>query len=202
MDTADGPFASMYAGVGLRRERGGLVVIEAGVVAGYVIAWVVRKVRRAASRLDAEVDAAVDAGLGRLHAAVAAKLGGHPILDELAEEAGAAEDGQVSELTRQQVELAVTAAARKDDEFGQAVTQLVAEIREAEQVSGVSVVAGAGSTVFTGDAHAHASGTGIALGQVGGDVHLDQGGPGKPQPARPTSAPPTADPSAPGRSSR
>ena len=73
------------------------------------------------------------------------------------------------------MELALTAAARKDEAFGQAVTELVARLREAEQASGRSVVAGAGSAVFTGDAHAHAEGGGIAFGQVAGDVNLDRG---------------------------
>jgi hypothetical protein len=90
----------------------GVVLIEASVVAGYVIAWAVRKARRAAGRVDAEVDAVIDAGLDKLHDVVAAKLGAHPALDDLTEESASGE-GQVSELTRQQVELAVTAAARK-----------------------------------------------------------------------------------------
>jgi hypothetical protein len=165
------------------------VVIEAGVVAGYVIAWAVRKARRAAGRLDAEADAVIDAGLDKLHTVVVAKLGAHPALDDLDEEA-ATGDGQVSELTRQQVELAVTAAARKDDEFGQTVTDLVAQLQAAEQAGGISVVTGAGSAVFTGDAHAQASGKGIAFGQVAGDVHLDRGPAGGQRP----------DPTEPGRS--
>jgi hypothetical protein len=146
------------------------VVIEAGVVAGYVIAWAVRKARRAAGRLDAEVDGAVEAVLDRLHEVVAARLGADPVLADLSEEATAGER-RVSELTRQRVELAVTAAARKDDEFGHAVTGLVARLRAAEQAVGVSVLAaGAESRIFTGDACATASGGGIAFGQVGGDV--------------------------------
>ncbi|GAA3055849.1 hypothetical protein [Streptomyces glomeratus] len=165
------------------------MVIEAGVVAGYVIAWAVRKARRAAGRMDDEVDAAIDAGLDKLHTAVAAKLGSHPALDDITEEA-ATEEGQVSELTRQQVELAITAAARKDDEFGRAVTELVAELQAAAKASGIHVVAGAGSAVFTGDAHAQASGDGIAFGQVGGDVHVDRSPAGGQRP----------DPSEPGRS--
>jgi hypothetical protein len=158
------------------------MVIEAGVIAAYLIAWAVRKARRVAGRLDAEADAVIDAGLDRLHEVVAVKLGAHPVLGELEEEAAGA--GQVSELTRQQVELALTAAARKDEAFGEAVTQLVASLREAEQAEGRSVVAGAGSAVFTGDAHAHAEGSGIAFGQVAGDVNLDRRadppGPGRP----------------------
>jgi hypothetical protein len=150
------------------------VVIEAGVVAGYVIAWAVRKARRAAGRMDAEADSVIDAGMDKLHEVVAAKLGTHPVLEDLTEEASTV-DGQVSELTRQQVELAVTAAARKDEAFGQAVTELVARLRVAEQAGGVQMVAGAGSTILTGDAYAHAEGGGIAFGQVGGDVHTGVG---------------------------
>ncbi|MFG2961371.1 hypothetical protein ACGF5O_47610 [Streptomyces sp. NPDC048291] len=165
------------------------MVIEAGVVAGYVIAWAVRKARRVGGRLDAEVDASLDAGLDKLHTVVVARLGTHPVLEDLAEEAATGE-GQVSELTRQQVELAITAAARKDDAFGQAVTELVAHLQAAGQAGGVSVVAGAGSAVFTGDAHAQATGDGLAFGQVAGDVHVDRGAAGGQRP----------DPSEPGRS--
>jgi hypothetical protein len=158
------------------------MVIEAGVVAGYVIAWAMRKVRRVGGRLDAEADEVIDASLDRLHEAVATKLGDHPVLAELVEEAAGA--GQVSELTRQQVELALTAAARKDEVFGQAVMELVARLREAEQVSGRPIVAGAGSAVFTGDSHVEAKDRGIAFGQVAGDVHVgrdpvDPPGPGR-----------------------
>jgi hypothetical protein len=165
------------------------VVIEAGVVVGYVIAWAVRKTRRAAGGVDVEVDAVIDAGLEKLHTVVAARLGAHPALDDLIEEA-AAEGGQVSELTRQQVELAVTAAAKKDDEFGRRVTKLVAQLAAAEQASGISVVASTGVMVFSGDVHAEASGGGIAFGQIGGDVHVGRGAVGGQQP----------DPSEPGRS--
>ncbi len=63
------------------------MVIEAGVVAGYVVAWALRKARRAGGRLDAEADGVIDASLDRLHEVVAAKLGGHPVLAELVEEA-------------------------------------------------------------------------------------------------------------------
>ena len=67
------------------------VVIEAGVVTGYVIAWAVRKAKRVGGRLDAEADRVIDASLDRLHEVVAAKLGGHPALAELVEEAEAAD---------------------------------------------------------------------------------------------------------------
>lgn len=159
------------------------MVIEAGVVAGYVIAWAVRKARRVGGRLDAEADAAIDTGLDRLHEVVAAKLGEHPVLAEVEEEA-ASGGGEVSELTRQQVELALTAAAGKDEAFGQAVTELVAQLQGAEQAAGRSVVAAAGSAVFTGDAHAKAEGGGIAFGQVAGDVNVNRGRVDPPGPGR------------------
>lgn len=158
------------------------MVVEAGVAAAYVIAWAIRKARRVGKRLDTETDEVIDASLDRLHDVVAAKLGNHPVLAEVAEEAD--ETGQVSDLTRQQVELAITAAARKDDAFGQALTASVTRLREAEQAAGRSVIAGPGSAVFTGDAHAHAEDHGIAFGQVAGGVQVYQDPPGPPGPGR------------------
>ena len=147
-----------------KAAQGGAVrmVVEAGVVAGYLISWVIRKARLAAGRVDAEVDEAIDTGLHKLHMVVAAKLGADPALNDLAEEA-ATEPEHVSGLTRQRVELAITAAAKKDDEFGDAVTELVAQLRAAEQASGISLVAGDGATVFAGDAHVEARDDGIAV---------------------------------------
>lgn len=150
------------------------MVIEAGVVAGYVIAWAVRKARRVGGRLDTEADAVIDASLDRLHDVVAEKLAGHPVLAELVEEADAAGGGEVSVLTRQRVELELTAAAKNDDVFGQAVMELVTRLREAEQAAGRPVIAGHGSTVFTGNATAHADGNAIAVGQAG-VVNIGQG---------------------------
>lgn len=150
------------------------MVIESGLVAGYVIAWAVRKARRAASPLDGEVDAVIDGLLERLHTKVTTKLGGHPVLEDLAQEAATGE-GEVSELTRQQVELAVTAAARKDEAFGTEVAELLAGLQSPEKkAGGANVVAGDGARVFTGDATATARDSGIAFGQVGGDVNLDR----------------------------
>jgi hypothetical protein len=140
------------------------VVIEAGLVAGYVISWAVRKARRIGGRLDAEADMAIDAGLDQLHDVVVARLSGHPALAELVEEAE--QTGEVTDLTRQQVELALIAAARKDETFGQAVMALVARLQEAERTSGL-IAFGAGASVFTGDARADARDGGIAIGQAG-----------------------------------
>jgi hypothetical protein len=162
------------------------VFIDAGVVAGYVIAWAVRKARRVAGRLDAEADEVIDGSLDRLYEVVAAKLGGHPVLVELVEEAEAVGGGEVSDLTRQQVELALTAAARKDDAFGQAVTEWATRLREAEQTAGSPVIAGPGSAVFTGNAEARAESGGIAFGQVAGGVHISRPPPDPSWPGRPS----------------
>jgi hypothetical protein len=159
------------------------VVIEAGVAAGYVVAWVLRKARRVGGRLDAEADGVIDASLDRLHEVVAAKLGGHPVLAELVKEAE--EAGQVSDPTRQQVELVLAAAARKDELFGQVVTELVGRLRVIEQASGGVVASGEGSAVFTGDARAEARDGGLAFGQVAGGVQVHQEPPGPLGPGRP-----------------
>lgn len=160
------------------------MVIEAAVV-GYLVAWAVRKARRIGGRLDKETDEVIDASLDQLHEVVAAKLGGHPALAELVEEAETAgESGGVSELTRQQVALALTAAARKDEEFGQAVNEIAARIRAAEQAAGSPVIAGPGSTVFTGNAEVRAESGGIAFGQVAGGVYVSPAPPGPSQPGR------------------
>lgn len=166
------------------------MVVEASVVAGYVIAWVLRKARRVGEGMDGEVDLAIDAGLERLHGVVAARLGADLVLENL--DAEASTGGQVSERTRQQVERAITAAACEDDAFGQLVTDLVVQLKAAEQASGISVVAGPGSRIFTGETHVGARGGGIAIGLVGGDVYAggaadpsrgpaDPPGPGRPR---------------------
>ena len=145
-----------------------LVVIEAGVVTGYVIAWALRKVRRVGDRLDIEADGVIDAGLDKLHEVVENKLSGHPVLAELLEEAEeASEAEQITDLTRQQLQLALAAAAKKDDIFAEAVTGLVEQLRVAEQLAGKTVLAGPGSTAFTGNAKTIAKSGGIAIGQAG-----------------------------------
>ncbi|WP_231956749.1 MULTISPECIES: chromosome partitioning protein [unclassified Actinoplanes] len=140
-------------------------VVEASVVAGMVIAWAVRKARKAAGRADETVDAAIDAGAGRLHDLVLSRLGG-PVQEDLAEEA-ASESGQVSELTRQQVELAVAAAARRDETFAETVTDLLEQLRQADRAAGTHISAAPGSAVFIGDVTATAYDDATAIGQAG-----------------------------------
>jgi hypothetical protein len=161
------------------------MVIEASVVAGYVVAWAVRKARRVGGRLDGEADTVLDAGLDRLHKAVAAKLGADPAL-RAAEEEAAQPAGTITDLTRQRIESAIAAEAAEDDTFGRLVTNLVAEVQATEQRTGTLVQTGGQATLFTGDAHAEAGPGGIAIGQVGRDVHFGHGGtpPGPPSPGR------------------
>lgn len=160
-------------------------VVEASVVAGMVIAWAVRKARRAAGRMDDTVDAAIDAGADRLHDVVLSRLG-EPVREDLAQEA-ADESGQVSELTRQQVELAVAAAARRDETFAETVTDLLAQLRAAKQAAGTQVLAAPGSAVFTGGVNATAHDQATAIGQAGtvniGDQRREK--PDPPRPGRP-----------------
>lgn len=159
------------------------MVIEAGVATWYMIAWAVRKARRAAGRLDAEVDQMIDAGLDRLHEVVTAKLAGHPVLAELVEEAQTAGDVDgISGLTRQRIELELTAAAGKDDEFGRAVTESVARLRKAQQEAGHALIDARGAALFTGDARTRADG-GIAIGQAGA-VNISQAATDPHQPGR------------------
>jgi hypothetical protein len=112
------------------------VVIETGLVVGYVIAWALRKGKRVAGRLDAEVDTALDTGLDQLHTLVADKLGADPALTDLQDEATSA--GQVSDLTRQRMELSVQAAASRDETFAAAVTAWLSSCRGRHAPSGRS----------------------------------------------------------------
>ena len=58
-----------------------------GVSALGIETWGLRKARRVGGRLDAAAGAVIDGGLDRLHEVVEARLGGHPVLAELVEEA-------------------------------------------------------------------------------------------------------------------
>ena len=141
------------------------VVIEASVVVGYVISWALRKATRVSRRVDEEVDAVLDVGLDKLHEVVAAKLGADPALVDLHEEAAAGQ--QVSELTRQRVELSVQAAAHKDDAFTETVAALVDQLRQAEHAGGRAAAVGQGAVAVSGDVDIHAETGGAAALQMG-----------------------------------
>jgi hypothetical protein len=158
------------------RHKGVLcMMIEAGVIAGYVVAWAVRKARRVAGRLDNEADAVVDVGLDQLHALVATRLAGHPVMAKLlneAEQAALIDDGKVSAGTRQQVETALATTADEDEVFGHAVTELAAFLEDTQLTAARTVSPRQRATLFTGNSRAEADRGGIAFGQVAGDVHI------------------------------
>jgi hypothetical protein len=108
---------------------GWVPVVEVGLVVGYLVAWAARKAGRVAKRADAEVDAALDAGLDRVHELIAGRLGTDSAVVTLQTEA--AESGQVSQRTRQWVELAVAEEVDHDEQFGQALAAVVAELAAA-----------------------------------------------------------------------
>lgn len=151
------------------------MVIEAGLVAGYVAAWAVRKAKRAGAVLDAETDDVIDTLGDRLHEVVAAKLGGDPALGEMQEEVAAGLN--VSDLTRQRVELALLAAAGKDTDFARQVSGLVEQLKAAELAGGRATAIGQNSVAVAGDVSIQARDGSVAAWSLG-DVRL--GGPGDP----------------------
>lgn len=190
------------------------MVMEAGAVVGYLIAWAVRVARRATERVEASaeeaadsaVETAVEVGLTRLHDLVAAKLGRHPALDDLRDEAGELARGgrgEVTDLTRQQVQLALMAAAAKDEGFARAVGEVLVRVRAAETAAGTAELAGPGSTVFVGDAQADADHGAIAIGQAGSvAIGLPSQRPEPPSAGAADAKGTTDDPPSPGRSGR
>ncbi|OXM50291.1 chromosome partitioning protein [Amycolatopsis thailandensis] len=136
------------------------------VAVGFLIAWAAGKVRRAGSQLDGVADAVVDASAVRLRDVLLRKLGGDSAVKRLQLEAG--ETGDVSDLTRQRVNLAIEDAVEQDPQFA---TELKAAIAEAAKDD--DFVATYGTTTVTGTAHAHATGS-IAIGAVGRDANLGQ----------------------------
>ncbi|MER6669204.1 hypothetical protein ABT256_31940 [Amycolatopsis japonica] len=132
------------------------------VVLGALIAWAASKARRGGKALDGVTDELVD-GLAlkartKLLELVLGKVGNTPAVKAL--ETEVATTGEVSELTRTKVELAVTAAERDDTQFSQALQAAVAEA-----MSQGGTVAVLGGTVITGTATT--TGAGDAFGAVG-----------------------------------
>jgi hypothetical protein len=157
-----------------------MVMVGAEIVVGYLIAWVLRKARRVGGRLDGEVDQALDAGLDRLHKVVTGKLAGHPAVAELEQEA--AETGEVTELTRQQVELAVRAAEGKDRTFAEALAKAVRQLN-AQPAAGAVLAMGQDAVALGSNATIHAEGGSAAAVKMG-DVTLGQPPVDPPRPGR------------------
>ncbi|MFJ7211483.1 hypothetical protein [Amycolatopsis sp. NPDC098790] len=145
------------------------------VVLGALIAWAAGKARRAGKTLDGVANDVIDAVTAKARARVLklvlSKIGTDSALVKL--EAEVAAIGEVSELTRTRVELAVTAAQQDDPDFAAALATAVAE---AERHGGM--VATQGGTVITGTATT--TGPGDAFGAVGSVTKVVAPGPRTP----------------------
>jgi hypothetical protein len=151
-------------------------------VVGYLVAWAVGRARRVGQRLEGEVDQVLDAGLDRLHEVVAGRLGTDPAMADL--HAEATDGGEVSDLTRQRVDLAIQAAAAKDPTFGEAVERAVKELVAVGAVPAGGVSAGGDrSAAVGGDVDMRARG-GSAVALTMSDVTLGAAPVDPPQPGR------------------
>lgn len=130
------------------------------IVLGALIAWAAGKARRAGKQLDGVVDEVVDAGAAKARekvlGVVLGKLESDTAVQKL--QAEVAETGEVSELTRNRVELTVQAAEQEDERFAAALQSALAEAHG-------GVVAMPGGTVIQGTATT--TGSGDAFGAVG-----------------------------------
>ncbi|MFG1629037.1 hypothetical protein [Kribbella sp. NPDC049227] len=124
------------------------MVIETGIVVGYLVGWGLRKARRVGARADAVVDEALDAALDKLQDAVDRKLHGDPALEKL--DLDISGQGQVSERTRQRLELALEDAAEEDPGFAGELAKLVENVRAAEASRGQAAASGAGAAAVAG----------------------------------------------------
>lgn len=150
-------------------------MVGAEIVVGYLIAWAVRKVKLVGRRLDGEVDDTLNASLDRLHEVVQKKLGNDAALAELEQEATDA--GEVSDLTRQRVELAIRAAELKDAAFVRLLEDALAELTSHRGASNALAV-GERSTAVGGNAEISAKNSSAAALTMG-DVTLSPPKPGE-----------------------
>jgi hypothetical protein len=128
-----------------------------------------------AQRADGVVDQALDAGVDRVGQLVQGKLAGDSAMDRLQVEA--AESGEVSQRTRQRVELALADAVEQDGSFAE---ELRAAVAAAQRAAGPAVAAHGGVAVTGG---VSATGSGVAIGGVtGGTISF---GPAPPDPQTP-----------------
>src|SRR2546425_7238874 len=120
----------------------------------------VRKSKRVAGRVDAEVDRGLDAGIDKLHDLVSRKLGADPALHKLAEEAESGQE-QLSDRTRQRVQLALEDAVEQDSGFARALEWAVEDLQaQTSNVAGVS--AGDGGQAVGGNVDIRADHGGAA----------------------------------------
>ena len=143
-------------------------MVEAEIVVGYLIVLALRKAKRFGGQPDGEADQVLDAGLDRLHSLLTHKLAGHPVLADLEHEA--AYTGEVTELTRQQVELAVRAAESRDSTFARNLAEAL-EWLGRQPAAGAVLAMGLDAVALGGAASIHVEGGGVAAVRMG-DVRL------------------------------
>ncbi|MEU1036566.1 hypothetical protein ABZ402_49820 [Streptomyces mirabilis] len=115
--------------------------------AGYALAYLMRKARRAANQADVVVDEAIDAGMERVHDAVSRALSGdHAALGDAAAEASG-ESGEITQLTRKRVELALLAVVQGDPALRQEVETAVASLQATEKTKGIHITTGEAITI-------------------------------------------------------
>jgi hypothetical protein len=162
---------SMY---GPSRERVRQVIGVIDITVGLVLTWIVAKARRMAVKADGVVNATLDAAVDRVGELVMGKLGSDSAIERLQVEA--AEPGEISDLTRQRVGLALQDAVNRDADFAR---HLAAAVAAAEQAAGSGARAGSGGVAIAGGVHAKDGG--VAFGVVtGGSVSVDRLDPHRP----------------------
>ncbi|MEU6192779.1 hypothetical protein [Streptomyces sp. NPDC047061] len=149
------------------------------IAVGYVFAYLVGKAKRVAGRADQEVDRTLDAGMDRLHGLISRKLGEDPALRRLAEEAEAGQD-QLSDRTRQRVQLALEDAAQDDLGFAQALNQAVQQLEAIVHTAGTAS-AGDGGQAVSGNVHIEARDNSAAALNMG---NVTLGNPPQPGPSQ------------------
>ncbi len=101
----------------------------AEVVVGYLVRWAVERARPAGRRVNEGVDGAIAVGVDRLHAAVVARLGPHPALVRLEQDAAA---GRNSETAAAWATEPLRDALEHDPDFRRQIDSLLAQLRDLE----------------------------------------------------------------------
>ncbi len=154
-------------------------MIESAFVVAAACGWAFRKAKRVAGRADAEVDRVLDGLMDRLHDVVTRALGANPALERLQKEASEGLD-EPTQLTRQLVELSLTAAIEDNPQLGKELEEAVADLKQASE--GTSVQAGDGSVAAGGDVQIKADNGSIAGGVLTFNQGVSLGTPQKPSP--------------------
>lgn len=138
---------------------------------GVLIAWVIGKARRAGKQLDEVADQVVDAAAVRVRELLLSKLGADSAVQQLLLEGE--QTGEVSDRTRQRVELALEEVTYKDTQFA---TELNAALTAAAERTDSKLVATHGGTAVSGNASASGAGSSAigAIGTVSGDLSSGQ----------------------------